>query len=299
LLIGEACGTRFVDRACELFNDRAIAVQVPVEPGSPIASQTDATAHPFGWIWDIGLPARRGIGCVYASSWGSDDEAETILRDYLRRTAPQAGIAGLSFRRLAFRSGHRDRFWARNCLAIGLSAGFLEPLEASAIVLIELSLDYLIDNFPARRSAMDLHASRFNALFRYRWDRIVDFLKLHYVPSRRNEPYWLAHRDRATISDRLAELLEVWRDQPPCAADFPGSEELFPAASHQYVLYGMGFPPPRPGAMRGGDPAAAARLLAKAEQRGRILLSSLPTNRAYLDALRAERGVEPSLEVLA
>jgi len=127
---------------------------------------------------------------------------------------------------------------------------------------------------------------RFNALFRYRWDRIGEFLKLHYVLSRRDEPYWRAPRDPASIPPRLAELLRIWRHQPPSRADLPQMDEIFPAASYQYVLYGMGFPPPGRSPIRGEGDAAA--LLRQAEQRSRGLTASLPTNRAYLNALRAE-----------
>lgn len=280
-LIGEHFGVPFVDRGDVLFNDRALAAQVPVEAHSPIASQTVATAHRAGWIWDIGLPTRRGIGCVYASAFMNDDEAADVLRGYIRSAVPDA--AEVPLRRLTFRSGHRERFWHRNCLAIGLSAGFLEPLEASAIVMIELSLSALIDNFPAARSAMDIHAGRFNTTFRYRWDRIVEFLKLHYVPSERDEPYWRAHRDPSSIPPRLAELLALWQDQPPSRADLPMVDEIFPAASYQYVLYGMGFPLPAGSAMRPSGPPATGAV----EQRSRALVASLPTNRAYLDALGA------------
>ncbi|RYY42070.1 MAG: tryptophan 7-halogenase, partial [Sphingomonadales bacterium] len=288
LLIGDQLGVPFIDRSDVLFNDRALAVQVPVAPGSAIASQTTATAHAAGWIWDIGLPERRGVGCVYASAFMSDEEAAETLGGYLRATTPGGDAAAPSFRRLTFKSGHRARFWERNCLAVGLSAGFLEPLEASAIVLIELSLEALLDNFPATRASMDIHAARFNARFRYRWDRIVEFLKLHYVPSERDEPYWRAHRDPASIPPRLAELLALWRDQPPSLADLPMAGEIFPAASYQYVLYGMGFAPPAPGAIRSGGTAAVIAQMRQAEQRGRALAASLPSNRAYLDALRAE-----------
>ena len=281
LLIGEQMGVPFVDRGDVLFNDRALAVQVRVAPDSAIAAQTDATAHAAGWIWDIGLPTRRGIGCVYSSRHMSDDEAAATLAAYVRRTAPEAEMP--MPRRLAFRSGHRERFWQGNCLAIGLSAGFLEPLEASAIVLIELSLNTLLDGFPATRGAMEIHAVRFNALFRYRWDRIVEFLKLHYLLSERDEPYWRDHRDPATVPPRLAELLRLWRDQPPSRHDFPQADEVFPAASYQYVLYGMGAPAPHPSALRRGD----APGLAQVAQRARALAASLPGNRAYLDALRA------------
>jgi hypothetical protein len=294
LLIGAELGAGFIDRSGELFNDRALAVQAPAPPASPIASETNATAHAAGWIWDIGLPTRRGVGCVYASAFTSDDEAAARLTEYLARTAPHLDPQALSFRRLAFRSGHRDRFWERNCLAIGLSAGFLEPLEASAIVMIELSLEALLANFPVDRSVMDLHARRFNELFRYRWDRIVEFLKLHYVLSERDEPYWRAHREAASIPPRLQDLLQIWRHQPPSAWDLGAVDEIFPAASYQYVLYGMGFPAPGPGPVR--SPGSAGEILRQSEQRARSLAASLPTNRAYLDALRAEHGAAAFVE---
>src|SRR3546814_19180794 len=86
--------------------------------------------------------------------------------------------------------------------------------------------------------------TRFRSLFRYRWDRVVEFLKLHYLLSRRDEPYWRAQRDPAHVPQRLTDLIALWRDQPPSAWDFPQIDEIFSAASHQYILYGMGFPPP-------------------------------------------------------
>jgi hypothetical protein len=286
LLIGGHCGARLIDRGMELFNDRALAVQVPVPPDSAIASVTAATAHAAGWTWDIGLPTRRGIGCVYSSAHLSDDAALDQLHAYLRRTAPGTDPAALSPRLLSFRSGHRDRFWAGNCLAIGQAAGFLEPLEASAIVMIELALETLVRSFPRTRTTMDLHARQFNALFRYRWDRIVDFLKLHYVLSRRDEPYWRDHRDEATICDRLRDLIGLWADRAPSDLDLPQVHEVFPAASYAYVLYGMGFAPPPDGLVAASGRDGAIRALSQAGQRGRALAAGLVPNRAYLDALR-------------
>lgn len=283
LLIGQHCGSEWIDRSDVSFNDRALAAQVPTLADSAIASQTIGTAHRAGWLWDIALPTRRGIGCVYASRFMSDDEAEQVLRDHISANVPGADVAAVEPRRLQFRTGYRERFWHRNCVAIGLSAGFIEPLEASAIVLIELSLRALADNFPASRAAMDIHADRFNDLFRYRWERIVDFLKLHYALSRREEPYWLAQRDPVTITPRLAEQLTLWRDQPPSSWDFPQVDEIFSAASQQYVLYGMGFPAPQVAA---SSPAATARLADVAE-RARVLSAALPSNRTYFTALQA------------
>lgn len=283
ILIGGQLDSAWIDRSDVSFNDRALALQVATGRESPIASQTVGTAHAAGWLWDIALPTRRGIGCVYASRFMSDDEAVQVLARYVRDAMPGAPLDQLAPRKLRFATGYRTRFWDRNCLAIGQSAGFIEPLEASAIVMIELSLRALAENFPASRATMDLHAQRFNALFRYRWERIVEFLKLHYVLSRRAEPYWQAHRDPATIPPRLSELLALWREQPPSEWDFPQVDEIFPAASHQFVLYGMGFPPPD------FDPAPAAIAAVAAVQEGaRSLCAALPANRTYLCAMAAQ-----------
>lgn len=280
LLIGQLADNGWIDASHMLFNDRALAAQVPVEPGSPIASQTIGTAHRAGWLWDIGLPTRRGIGCVYSSRFMADQEAEDVLRDYVRNRLGDEKAAALTPRRLVFPTGYRKRFWAGNCLAIGLSAGFVEPLEASAIVMIELSLRALTDNFPASMDLLPIHARRFNELFNLRWERIVDFLKLHYALSGRSDPYWEAHRQQASRSDRLSDLLILWRNQPPSSYDFPMIEELFPAASYQYVFYGMTGRPDVHATKR-----ADLSSLATIRNRTRGLLAALPSNRDYLEAL--------------
>ena len=287
LLIGEELGVGRVDCGDVLFNDRALAVQVPQQADAPLASQTNATAHGAGWLWDIGLPTRRGVGCVYSSRHSDDQQAERILRDYLALTAGAAAAQSAEPRLLRFQSAYLESFWVGNCIAIGQSAGFLEPLEASAIVMVELGVEALLNDFPRDRSAMPARARQFNSLMRYRWERIVEFLKLHYVLSRRDEPYWRDHRDGASVPARLAELLELWRDRPPLAADFSAVDEVFPAASWQYVLYGMGAAAPPTSPMAPVDPERLRQLAAQREQRQRSLLATLPSNRAYFGALGA------------
>ena len=282
LLIGGHCRADWVDRGDVLANDRALAIQVPVASDSAIESQTIATAHEAGWFWDIGLPTRRGVGCVYSSRFMDDDRAVAVLRDYLARIVGASAAAEPTPRNLSFRTGHRAEFWRGNCVAIGLSAGFIEPLEASAIVMIELSLRALTENFPADAGSLTLHAKRFNELFRTRWDRIIDFLKLHYVLSRREEPYWVAQRNSATVPARLAELLELWRQQPPSAYDFPLADEIVPAASHQYVYYGMGGSLP---ACPARASEAMRRQLSQVRERTRGLLAALPANRILLNSV--------------
>lgn len=271
LLIGGALGVPFKECSDVLFCDTALAVQVPYDSEiSPIASHTISTAQSAGWIWDIGLPTRRGLGHVFSSRHISDDEAERELRAYAGEAARD-----LPVRKISIRAGHRETFWKRNCVAVGLAAGFLEPLEASAIVLVELSAKIIAEQMPACREVMDMIAARFNATTDYRWGRIIDFLKLHYVLTQRTDTeFWRDNLLPETIPERLQELLQLWKYQSPWFFDeFDRLEEVFPAASYQYVLYGMGF-------RTEVEPAALAPEARAAEQ-------AMRENATQIDRLRA------------
>lgn len=241
LLLGTHYEVPFVDKSDVLFVDTALAVQTPyANEQAPIASHTISTGQKAGWIWDIGLQSRKGVGYVYSSDHTSEDEATADLISYINRDQ-ELEAQDLNIRKIPIRSGHREIFWKNNCVAVGLSAGFLEPLEASALVLVELSAQMIADQLPKNRLVMDVIAKRFNQSFLYRWDRIVDFLKLHYILSRRKEKFWSDNRNPDTIPESLLELLELWQYQHPWNYDFTDQCEVFPAASYQYVLYGMGF----------------------------------------------------------
>ncbi|MEM8982412.1 MAG: tryptophan halogenase family protein [Pseudomonadota bacterium] len=278
-LLGDALGVPFRDVDDVLFNDRALAMQVPYDRAdSPLACHTVATAQNAGWIWDIGLTHRRGVGHVYASDYLSDDEAEHNLRRYVGPAAND-----LDARKISFRSGHRERFWAGNCVAVGLSAGFVEPLEATAIMLVEISARAIAENLPPTRATMDIIARRFDQQMLYRWRRIIDFLKLHYALTKRPEPYWQAHADTTTWPDSLVEDLALWRSRGPIKADFDSAIELFPAASYQYVAYGMGFKPEFERAAylhRQGDQAQQIRT--RNDQLAAQMLRTLPPHREYI-----------------
>lgn len=291
LLLGGHYGVPLSSAQDCLLNDRAIAAQVP--DTAPLHSVTQATATGCGWIWDIGLPARRGTGHVYSSAHASDDDAEAALLSYLQSTTPGLDADGIAFRRISFEPGHRETFWVRNCVAVGLSAGFVEPLEASALALIEQSATMLDGYFPPHRAAMNGAARRFNEKMRYHWERVIEFLKLHYVLSRRDEPYWRDNRDASTVPAALAEKLELWRWHAPWHDDAPRVDELFPSASYQYVLYGMGFRPDAATA-RSYAPDELARIdavLHDVREKSSRLRRALPGNRALIDATLALRGV--------
>ncbi|WP_308364299.1 MULTISPECIES: tryptophan 7-halogenase [unclassified Microbulbifer] len=282
-LLGGHYQVPFIDRSDVLFIDRALAVQVPYEnPDDPIACHTISTARDAGWIWDIGLTRRRGVGYVYSSGHTTGEQAHQRLRDYVG-----PGIENLSVREIPIHSGHREKFWVNNCVAVGLSAGFLEPLEASALVLVELSAEMIAEQLPAHRDVMDITARRFNETFRYRWDRIVDFLKLHYLLSRREDStFWRDNRDPAWVPDSLRELLALWRYRPPGDCDFTSNNEVFPAASYQYVLYGMGFETDVDGmAHRLREEQAAAEHFASNRKATERALAVLPKHRELLERI--------------
>lgn len=276
-LIGGALEVPFRECGGTLFCDTALAMQVPYDqPDAPIASHTISTAQTAGWIWDIGLPTRRGVGHVFSSSHISVDEAERELRTYIGPAAD-----GLTARQLKIRSGHRETFWKGNCVAVGLAAGFLEPLEASAIVLVELSAKLIAEQMPACREVMDVIADRFNATTTYRWGRIIDFLKLHYVLTQRTDSeFWRDNVRPETVPDRLKGLLSLWKYHTPWFHDeFDRVEEVFPAASYQYVLYGMGYRSlVQPGALA-ADAVAAERAFRENEVRTQRLRAGLPKHR--------------------
>jgi len=289
LLLGKALGVGFKDCNDVLFCDTAMAMQVPYEtPESPMASHTISTAHSAGWTWDIGLPTRRGIGYVYSSNHISDDQAEAELRRYI---GPQA--KGLTPRKIPIRGGHRETFWKNNCVAVGLASGFLEPLESSAIVLVELAAKLIAEQMPANRGVMDIVATRFNDVNHYRWGRIIDFLKLHYVLTKRPEKFWQDNTDPASVPDRLKNLLHLWKYQPPWFFDeFDRIEEVFPAASYQYVLYGMGFKTEVAPGDNSGTHSMAVSYMHENAAMTRKLRTQLPKNRELVKKIH-EYGLQP------
>ena len=286
LLLGRHFKIPFVSRKDVLFNDRAMAVQVPYAgEDDSIASATIATAQRAGWTWDIGLPSRRGVGYVYSSSHETDEGAERVLREYVSSARMVDSAVTLTPRILQINPGFREKFWHKNCVAVGMSSGFIEPLEASAIALVEMAATMIRDELPADRGVMDVMAKRYNQRFRYRWERVIDFLKLHYVLSKRTDSqYWLDHRNIEHIPDRLQELLALWKYQPPSRYDLIQTDEIFPAASYQYVLYGMGFETiPRATSSQRDNFSAADKHFNDNQSAIAKQMNGLPGNRELLD----------------
>jgi tryptophan halogenase len=286
-LIGEAMGSPFKSVSDTLFVDRALALQVPYESAdATIPSYTISTAHEAGWTWDIGLHDRRGIGYVYSSRHTDDARAEQVLRAYV---GPRA--EGMSPRRLTLDVGYREVQWVKNCVAVGLSGGFLEPLESSGIGLIETAAYLLGFLFPGD-GALAPAARQFNELMRERYVRIVDFIKLHYCLTRRTDSrFWIDNADPASIPASLRDRLAMWAGRPPHRLDFVTDLEMYPPSSWQYVLYGMEFETRlRPGAIDPVRCADARREFGMIVQMAERALADLPPHRAMVEQMCRKAG---------
>ncbi|WMW81347.1 tryptophan 7-halogenase [Undibacterium cyanobacteriorum] len=281
-LIGQALQSEFHSVSDTLFVDRALAIQVPYPHAqTPIASYTISTAQEAGWIWDIGLQDRRGVGYVYSSRHTDQACAERVLRDYLQDEAVE-----FKPRLLELQLGYRPRPWIKNCVAIGLSGGFLEPLEASGIGLVEAATYLLAYLFPFN-GEFDLCAQHFNHHMSQRYERIVDFIKLHYcISQRRDHRFWIDNADIATIPSSLRDKLALWKHRPPHRLDFNSDLEMYPTSSWQYVLYGMHYPTQlHPSAIDANKLVLAEQEFAGIAAMSERAVADLPDHRQYIQFL--------------
>lgn len=290
LLLGKHFNIPFIKQDHILFNNTAMALQVPYSnTQASIASTTLSTAQSNGWIWDIGLPTRRGVGYTYSNQHTDDQQVQDSLVNYLSKSIGQQQAEQLTPRKISFTPGHREIFWHKNCVAVGMASGFIEPLEASALALIELSAEMICEELPKTREQMDLTAERYNTRFIYRWSRVIDFLKLHYVLSERTDSaYWMDNRDSNSIPERLKEQLALWRYQAPNRHDMMQNEEVFPSASYQYILYGMGFNTQQAQLKRSDNMSMAQQIFTEIEQKKSQYITGLPTNRELINIMKEQ-----------
>ncbi len=286
LLIGDACQVPFISKSDVLFADSALAVQVPyADVNQAIPCFTVSTAQEAGWIWDIGLSTRRGTGYVYSSRHTSDERAEQVLTQYLRGTQVTGPIEA---RKIEMQIGYREKFWHGNCIALGLSQGFVEPLEATGLLVYDATARMLAEQFPSHTALMPALAQRFNQRVRLAWDRVIDFIKLHYFISNRDDSqFWLDNRDVAGCPTSLLDNLAVWRQQLPSAYDFHSKLEIFNLENYLYVLYGMQFPTDLSGQQfRFPDSAKAKQMLAFYQHKAQQLQAQLLPHRELIARIK-------------
>ena len=231
LLIEKALKTGYVDWSHWLPCDSAVAV--PCAKTGPATPYTVATARQAGWQWRIPLQHRIGNGHVYCSRYLSDDEATTTL------LANLDGKPLADPRQLRFKTGHRKQFWNKNCLAIGLASGFMEPLESTSIYLIQSGIGRFLNLLPDRRISETL-IKRYNAQAIFEFERIRDFLILHYVANRREDSAFWKDCAHMSIPESLADNIDTFRDS---GRFFRNAEEMFAVTSWVQVMVGQGIMP--------------------------------------------------------
>ncbi|MGH8295884.1 MAG: tryptophan halogenase family protein [Steroidobacteraceae bacterium] len=243
LLIEGALKTGYEDWTRWLPCDRAMAVAC--ERAGPLSSHTRVAAREAGWQWRIPLQHRVGNGYVYSSQFASDDEARNGLLSNLEGRALRDPLA------LRFTTGRRRLSWNKNCVAIGLSSGFLEPLESTGIHMIQRGVLLLLALLPDRRFRQ-AEIDRFNRQIAYEYERIRDFLVAHYSQTRREGEFWRYCREME-LPDSLQERLELFRGYGRIIRD---GVELFTEQSWFHILLGQGVVPAGYDPLADNTPAA-------------------------------------------
>jgi tryptophan halogenase len=257
LLIEQTLKAGYEDWSRWLRNDSALALQTDF-PLADIPPYTRAIAHDAGWQWKIPLQHRQGTGLVYSTAYTTDEEARKILLENL-----DGGIR-VELRLLKFRTGRRQRAWVKNCVAIGLAGGFVEPLESTSIHLIQSGVTRLLRLFPFSGCSESL-LRQYNEQSRVEYERIRDFIILHYKATERDDtPYWRDCRDMA-VPDTLAHRLELFRETGHI---LPDAEDVFRTDSWLQVMLGQRLAPKGYHYM--------ARMLS--DERLRVMLGTLKAN---------------------
>lgn len=217
-LIGEVMKVGVEDCSQWLLCDSAVTMHVPYDEHYPglVRPYTTATALSNGWIWDIPMQSQRSIGYVHSSHFIEKDAAESEMRAY------QGGDTDkLNSRHVRFSVERRNQNWSKNCVAIGLSGGFIEPLESTGLYLSDLGAVALAEHFPYSDEHMEAMAYRYNRVMSNRFYEILDFINMHYCLTKRTDTdFWCEVQKPEHINERLKQKLEYWKMKLPSSLDF-------------------------------------------------------------------------------
>jgi len=247
---------------------------------------TTATALSSGWVWDIPLYGRVGTGYVYCSEFLSKEEAEAEFRQHLGPAAE-----GCKANHIKMRIGRSRNSWVKNCVAIGLSSGFVEPLESTGIFFIQHGIEELVHHFQS--GGLDEAVIRgYNRTVADCIDGVREFLTLHYRASDRDDtPFWQAVKREANVPESLRERLDLWSRRLPNAKSINPAYHGFEFYSYSVMLLGLSHQPdaslPALDFMDNRNAMTAFRGL---RERSQHLVSTLPTQYEYLSHVRAKSG---------
>ncbi len=287
-VLQQALGEPFDSFSDNLLCDRAIPVQLPHRDVTKIAPCTQSTALGAGWVWRVPLYSRVGTGYVYSSAFRSEDEAAAEFFQHLRAVGDlPADAPDPDVRVIPMKIGRTRRAWVKNCVAIGLSGGFIEPLESTAIFIIEIAARNLVALFPDKGVSPAV-AAHYNKIMARLSDEVRDFIVSHYLTSNRPEPFWRAARSDVVVPDSLQARMELWRHVlPDIGSTMPHT--LFNYWNYLYTLWPKGYFDSESFPLEGSISRQAwdrfgAELAAQKQQ----LLSSLPDHYELVTSIRGD-----------
>jgi tryptophan halogenase len=215
-----------------------LALQVPTEPDVELFPYTKAVAHDAGWIWDIPLTTRRGTGLVYSSQHMTDEEALVTFSGYHGKNLENTNV-----RKIPMKAGYRQKLWEKNCVTLGLAHGFVEPLEATSLFVTDFCAGMIAKKIPLNSEEIPVYEKSCNDISALIWERIFDFIQLHYcISDRRDTQFWCDVTEQVALSELLSERLSLWQYAIPQRTDFASTFDFFHTESYLSVLYGMDFP---------------------------------------------------------
>lgn len=242
VLTSKTLGVPFLSYKDVLFNDRAVALPTALD-GDALASQTISSALKHGWVWKIPLNNRFGNGYVYSSEHTDADSAEKELREHI-------GLddESVEARHLKMRVGRSATCWNRNSLAVGLSQGFIEPLEATALMIVQDTVENFITQY-SNGGFTPKYRDQFNSKINLIFDSIKDYIFMHYKLNTRNDSaYWVENRENQNVSESVTQILDVWDNGGDLLAELKrqGSQLAYSPTSWFCILAGMGRFPRKP-----------------------------------------------------
>ncbi len=308
LLINQALGEPFIQMKNQLFCDSAVAAPIPHDDEKlGIEPYTSSIAMKAGWTWKIPMLGRFGSGYVYASDFASQEEA---TRDFCQLWGLKESV--VNFNHIRFRTGRNRRAWVKNCVSIGLSSCFLEPLESTGIYFSAAAIYQLAKYFPTRAFDQTL-IDQFNREIEFMYDDSRDFVQAHYFTTTRDDsPFWLANKNELNLSDSIRQKIALFKAglpvNPPQVDEksYYNIENEFrnfwTNGSYYCIFTGMGFLPERSYARVSYDPASieqANAIFARIKQKQQKLCAEVPSLYAYLRHLHSDSNAAERSPALA
>jgi tryptophan halogenase len=294
LLINQALNEPFISFSDNLPNDRAVAIQVPTDPPKEgLAPYTMATALSAGWAWTIPLYNRNGCGYVYSGKYIDKDQAEAELRRFLGPRSDNSRA-----HHVQMRVGRCRNSWVQNCIAVGLSSGFVEPLESTGLFFIQYAIEEIVNHLPVEPRACENERLSYNRAINDSIDGIREFLIVHYRASDRTDTqYW---RDTKTLklTDALEERMKIWKARLPAPRNIFQPYHGFEAYSYSCILLGMNYEPEAYHPVLDVREEAKARAMFRTiREKSTRLVQSLPSQYEYLKHMR--NGASTSASAIA